>query len=122
EQAGIDGIAEVIQTQAQAAEKAKDFGRALQLYESYVAQCAGASKMAEVKAHYEKLKADPAIVSSAKSQSADRECKGWLSAADNYIANNMGEKAKPFLQKILDKYGATPWAAEARKRMAAIRN
>jgi hypothetical protein len=122
EQARIDAIADAIQTQAQAAEKAKDFARALQLYESYVAQCGGATRAAEVKAHYEKLKSDPAILASAKSQSADRECKGWLSTADNYISNNMGEKAKPYLQKILDKYGGTPWAVEAKKRMAAIKN
>jgi hypothetical protein len=75
-----------------------------------------------VQAHYNELKADPKILASAKSQSADKECKSWLSTADNYLANNMSEKAKPYLQKILDKYAGTEWAAEAKKRLATINN
>ena len=63
-----------------------------------------------------------AIQASAKTQAADRECKGWLSTADNYISNNMAEKAKPYLQKVIDKYPNTPWAPEARKRLSAIKN
>jgi dienelactone hydrolase len=122
EQAKIDAMADAIQAQAEAAEKAKDFARALGLYESYVSQYAKATRFAEVKARYEQLKSDPAIQASAKTQSAERECKGWLSTADNYINNNFPDKAKPYLQKILDKYPGTSWATEAKKRLAGIRN
>jgi outer membrane protein assembly factor BamD (BamD/ComL family) len=122
EQAKIDATADAIQAQAQSAEKSKDYARALSLYETYVAQYAKATRFAEVKAHYEQLKSDPAIQASAKSQSADRECKGWLSTADNYINNNLAEKAKPYLQRILDKYPGTAWAAQAKERLARIKN
>jgi outer membrane protein assembly factor BamD (BamD/ComL family) len=115
-------MADAIQAQAEAAEKAKDYARALGLYETYVGQYAKATRFAEVKARYEQLKADPAIQASAKTQSAERECKGWLSTADNYINNNFPEKARPYLQKILDKYPGTSWAAEAKKRLAGIKN
>ncbi len=122
DQAKVDATADAIQTQAQSAEKAKDFARALSLYESYITQCTKATNFATVKAHYEQLKSNPAITASAKSQAADKECKSWLSTADNYLANNMSEKAKPYLQKILDKYAGTSWAEEAKKRMATIKN
>ena len=110
-----------METQAQAAEKSKDFARALPLYETYVAQFPNSAHFTAMKAHLEALKADKSIQASAKGQGADRECKGWLSTADNYLKNNMGEKAKPYLQKIVDKYGDTEWAAEAKKRLAEIK-
>ncbi len=121
ESAKLNATADAIQAQAESAEKSKEFARALSLYESYIAQCAGAAHFDLVKAHYETLKANPAILTSAKGQSADRECKGWLSTADNYLSNNMGEKARPYLQKIIDKYGDTPWGTEAKQRLAGIK-
>ena len=50
------------------------------------------------------------------------ECKGLLSTADNYIKNNLPEKAKPYLQKILDKHAETEWAKEARKRLEEMKS
>jgi acetyl esterase/lipase len=120
EQALIDAKAEGIESQARAAEKAKDYGRALSLYQTYVAKFPKASHFAAVKARYDALKGDKAIQALAKQQSADRECKGWLSAADNYIKNNLNDKARPYLQKILDKYGDTTWGEQARERLTAI--
>jgi predicted esterase len=122
EQAKLDTMADAIQAQAEAAEKAKDYARALSLYETYVGQYAKAARFAEVKARYDKLKSDATIQASAKTQAAERECKGWLSTADNYLNNSLPDKAKPYLQKILDKYPGTSWAAEAKKRLAGIRN
>jgi outer membrane protein assembly factor BamD (BamD/ComL family)/dienelactone hydrolase len=122
DQAKIDATADAVQAQAQAAEKSKEFARALALYETYVAQYPKATRFAEVKARYDQLKSNPAIQASAKTQAAERECKSWLSTADNYITNNMAEKAKPYLQKLIDKYPDTPWAPEARKRLSAIKN
>jgi predicted esterase/outer membrane protein assembly factor BamD (BamD/ComL family) len=122
DQAKLDATADAIQAQAQSAEKSKDFARALSLYQSYVTQCPTATRFAQVKAHFEQLKANPQIQTAAKSQAADRECKGWLSTADNYIANNMTDKAKPYLQKILDKYPNSQWAPEAKKRLTGLGN
>ena len=121
EQAKLDAKADAIEAGAQGAEKAKDYVRALTLYESYVAQFPKAAHFAAVKKHLDELKADKTIISSAKSQGADRECKGWMSTADNYLTNNMGDKAKPYLQKIIDKYGDTEWAIEAKKKIESIR-
>ena len=120
EQAKLDARAEAVESAAQSSEKVNDFAQALTLYEAYVKQFPAAGRFAAVKAHLEELKANKSLVNSAKGQSAERECKGWLSTADNYIQNNMNDKAKPYLQKIVDKYGDTEWAKEAKKRLAGI--
>jgi predicted esterase len=122
EQAKLEAHAHAIEAEAQTAEKAKDYARALTLYQTYVKQFPTASHFAAVKAHLDELNADKSIQSAAAGQSADRECKGWLQTADNYIQNNLNEKAKPYLQRILDKYGNTEWAAEAKKRLAQMSN
>lgn len=121
EQAKLDTRADGVEAQAQAAEKAKDYARAIPLYETYVAQFPKSAHYAAIKAHLDELKGNKAILASAKGQSADRECKGWLSTADNYIKNNMNEKARPYLQKIVDKYGDTEWAVEAKKRLGEMK-
>jgi len=121
EQAKLDARADAVETQAQTAEKAKDFARALPLYETYVVQFPNAAHFNAIKAHLDTLKADKTIQASAKGQGADRECKGWLSTADNYLKNDMRDKARPYLQKIVDKYGDTEWAAEAKKRLAEMK-
>jgi hypothetical protein len=121
EQAKLDATAEGIESQAAAAERAQDYARALSLYETYVTQYAKATHFAAVKAKYDALKGNKAILASAKTQSADRECKGLLSTADNYIKNNLPDKAKPYLQKIVEKYGETGWAKEAKKRLEEMK-
>jgi predicted esterase len=121
EQAKLDARADAVETAAQGAEKVKDYSRAISLYESYVAQFPKSAHYAAMKSHLDELKANKSILASAKGQSADRECKGWLSTADNYIKNDMGEKAKPYLQKIVEKYGDTDWAAQAKKRLAELK-
>ncbi len=122
EQARLEARAKAVEAEAQLAEKAKDYARALTLYQTYVKQFPTASHFAAVKAHLDALLADKSIQSAAAGQTADRECKGWLQTADNYIQNNMNEKAKPYLQRIVDKYGDTAWAAEAKKRLAQMSN
>ena len=121
EKAKLDARADGVEAQAQAAEKSKDFARALPLYETYVAQFPNAAHFAAMKIHLEELKANKTLLASAKGQNADRECKGWLSTADNYLKNSLPEKAKPYLQKIVDKYGDTQWAVEAKTRLAEIK-
>ena len=70
-------------------------------------------------AHSEQL--PPQALQSITSQIADRECRSWLALADSYIMNDGADEAKPILQKILDKYGKTSWAEDAKKRLAKMK-
>ena len=51
----------------------------------------------------------------------DRECKKCLNMAENYLRAGLTDKARQYLQRILDRYPDTPWAAKARKRLAEIK-
>ncbi|MEE8385567.1 MAG: tetratricopeptide repeat protein [Dehalococcoidia bacterium] len=53
-------------------------------------------------------------------QQIDRQCKQSLNMAENYLRAGKPDKARQYLQKILDRYPDTPWAAKARARLAEI--
>lgn len=44
----------------------------------------------------------------------DRDCREWLSLARNYIRAGMPEKAIPYLKQVIERYGDTEYAKEAR--------
>jgi hypothetical protein len=107
--------------QAQAAETAKDYAKAMGLYDRIVkgfekADCAPAAKV-----RLDAIKGDPAIQAGIHGQEADRDCRSWLAMADNFQKAGATDKAREYLQKILDKYGDTPWAAKAKERLAALK-
>jgi len=53
-------------------------------------------------------------------QKIDRQCTQCLIMADNYLRAGMADMARQYLQKILDRYPDTPWAAKARARLGKI--
>lgn len=50
----------------------------------------------------------------------EKECKAWTSMADGYIKAGAKSKAKPILQRIIDTYPDSPYAAAARRKLAGI--
>jgi predicted esterase len=120
-QTQLDAKADLHEKRSLALETAKEYARAFEAYDSYQKQFPKATRFSAVKAHYDDLKANKEIAATAFSQAADRECKGLLSTADNYVKSDLPDEAKPYLRKILDKYGSTPWAAEAKARLAKIK-
>jgi len=66
------------------------------------------------------MRADPEVMRQIRMEAAERDCKGWLSMARNYIQTGMPEKAKPYLDKVLQQYPDTLYAEEAKKLLAKI--
>jgi len=71
------------------------------------------------------MKADKQLMARIRLRAAEKDCKGWLSMARNYVKAGyvkagMPDKAKPYLKDILAKYPDTPFAEEARKLLAEI--
>jgi hypothetical protein len=120
ERAQLNDGAEAMEAIAEAAEKTKDYKRAIGLYERYVREFQKADRYKAVKAHLEAMKADKKIAAAIRGKIADGDCKKWLSLARNYLNVNMPQRAKPYLKKIIDKYGDTEYAAEAGKLLAKI--
>ncbi len=52
---------------------------------------------------------------------ADKECPNLLQSSKNYASNNQPKQAIEKLQIILDKYGSSKYAEEAKKRMAELK-
>jgi tetratricopeptide (TPR) repeat protein len=50
-----------------------------------------------------------------KVDDADRKCREYLSMARNYIRAGMPEKAIPYLKQVIEQYGDTDYAKQARE-------
>jgi dienelactone hydrolase len=119
-QAEIDGRAGALEAKCEAAEKAGDYALAIKLYEKYVADFSGASRYNTVKARLEKLRSDKSIQADIRAKQAEKDCKGWYSMAENYIKAGFRDKARKYLNRIIDKYGDTDWGKKARTRLSEI--
>lgn len=62
----------------------------------------------------------PAAGPSAKEEEIARSCQGWLSLARSYKAAGKKEKAREYLQKIIDTYPDTPHAKQARRELGRL--
>jgi len=113
--------ARTLQEQAQAAELAKDYALAIRLYEQLAAACPKSDLAAAAKARADALKADKAVAASIREREAQRDCRSWLSMADNFIQAGHPEKAREYLKKIIDKYPDTEWGRQAKERMNKLK-
>ena len=120
EQSGINTSAKALEDQARAHEDAKDYAKAIELYEQYVARFEKADRFAEVKARLEALKSDKAIQATIRNTAADRDCRNWLGMADNFLKAGMKDRAREYLRKILDQYPDTEWGKQAKERMKKV--
>jgi predicted esterase len=119
-QARIDGEAEALERKACTAEEAGEFAEALRLYGEYVAKFGEATRYGEVVARYEALRGDEGVQASMRDEEADRCCNNWLNMADNFLQAGLPEKARPYLELIIETYGDTEWAAKARERLESL--
>jgi tetratricopeptide (TPR) repeat protein len=121
EQARADAAASAEESAARTAEKLGDFKRAIAIYERYVVAYPTSAHLAQVREHLATLKSDKSIQAGIASKSVDDQCKSCLGMADNYIRTGYPEKARPYLQKVIDEYPGTSYAAAAKKELAEIR-
>jgi predicted esterase len=119
-QARIDADAATLEGQALAAENAKEFSKAIKLYEQYLTTFPKATRLAEVKARLDALKNDKTLVGAVRDKEAERDCRGWLQMAANFAAADNAPKAREYLQKILDTYPGTSWADKATEQLKKL--
>jgi tetratricopeptide (TPR) repeat protein len=67
------------------------------------------------------IEADESIMKSIREVAAARDCKRWLSLAKNFIGNNLPDRARPYLEKIIATYPGTRWAEQAAKLLADLK-
>lgn len=121
EQSRVDEAADALAAQAQAAEQAKDFGRAVSIYEKYLTAYPGATRASEVKARVEAIKSDKTITAAIAAGKVDKDCKAWMSLANNYTKAGMWPKARTYLNRIIETYPDSEYAEAARKKLDEMR-
>ena len=66
------------------------------------------------------MRADPALLATMQNAAAEKDCLGWISMAKNFIKAGHGDKAAPYLEKVIGKYPDTDYAKEARQLLDTI--
>ena len=85
-----------------------------------------AAKFAETKAGQaaaekaKTMRADPALMKKITNTAAEKDCKGWLSMARSFIKAGMPEKARPYLERVIEKYPDTDFAQQAKDMLATL--
>jgi tetratricopeptide (TPR) repeat protein len=77
-----------------------------------------AGKAAAEKAR--KMRADKTVTASMQGDAAERDCKGWLSMARNFLKAGMKDKARTYLQKVVTEYPKSTFANEAKEMLAKM--
>ena len=121
EQARSDAAAAADETAARTAEKQGDYKRAIAIYERFVTVYPSHSHIAQIRERLAALKADKSIQAGIASRAVDDQCKSALGMAENYIKAGNPDKARPYLQKVIDEYPDTAYATTAKKELADIK-
>ncbi|MBE3098497.1 MAG: redoxin domain-containing protein [Planctomycetes bacterium] len=61
------------------------------------------------------LRADPDVMKKIQNDAAEKDCKGWMSMAKNFIKAGLLEKARPYLEQVVQKYPDSDYAKEAKE-------
>jgi predicted esterase/outer membrane protein assembly factor BamD (BamD/ComL family) len=121
EQARIDTAADKAEAEAMAAETAHNYKQAINDYQAYVNSYPKSHRIDQVRDHLAELQADKKIQAAITAKQADSDCQSWLSMAQNYIDSGSPQSARPYLQRVIDKYPNTKYADTAKKELDSIR-
>ena len=120
EQARMSAAADADESAARAADKQGDFKRAIALYQHYLAAYPTGRGVADIRQRLTSLQSDKTVQASIASRAADDDCKSWLGMAENYIKSGLNDKARPYLQKVIDTYPDTAYAVRAKKDLSDL--
>ena len=108
---------------AKAEEDAENYGEAVRLYEKVLR--IWPNEIAALKAEHavRRLRSDPKIAELLKEHAefeASKVCPGWINIAHNYRINADRDRAREYLQRVIDKFPDTSYAEEARKKLKEL--
>ena len=110
QRARTDAEADALEAQAIAAQQAGKHDKAIDLYRQYLARFPDATRAQQVRT----------ACSALYQEQARRRCRVWLNLAENFLRAGNAARARAYLQRILNTYGDTPFAAAARERLAKL--
>ena len=93
----------------------------LQAYDALATQHPGTKAAATAAAKAEAMRADKGLMASIANEAAEKDCKGWLSMARNFMNAGLKDKAKPYLEKVITQYPDSSFAEQAKEMLAKIK-
>ena len=117
ERAEAETAADDLEKRAQAAERAGDYAEAISLYQQYLDKFPQGDRREFITKYLAALKSSDVV----REQMAGKECEKLLKLARSYIKAGLPDKARPYLNKIIEKHGTTRWANEARTLLRQIK-
>jgi Tetratricopeptide repeat len=110
-----------ILAQAEAAERKKAWKKALEAYRSCAKQYPGTEAGKKAQAKVAEFESSDEIMGKIRGAAAAKDCGGWLNLAKNFISNNVPERAKVYLRKVIDNYPGTTYAREAQELLDGLK-
>jgi tetratricopeptide (TPR) repeat protein len=103
------------------ADEKQDYGKALDAYR----KCAEGypdtdSGQAAAKRQAE-MEADETIMGAIREAAASKDCTRWLNLAKNFISNNVPDRAKVYLEKVIQTYPGTSYARQAQELLDKLK-
>lgn len=93
------------------------YTEALSRYEAFAKKYSGAEVGRTAAEKAEAMRADDEIMSVVREKEAEKECTGLFNMARSYMANEKPDKAREYLQQIVDDHPATIYAKKAMEDM-----
>jgi len=95
-------------------------GALLKAYDALAKAHDGTKASATAAAKAKAMRADTTLMASITNQAAEKDCKGWISMARNFINAGMKDKAKPYLDKVIAQYPESAFAEQAKEMQTTI--
>ncbi|HPD16967.1 MAG TPA: prolyl oligopeptidase family serine peptidase [Planctomycetota bacterium] len=100
---------------------AKDYLAAARAFDSLASGYEGTPSAAEARTQADALRNDPTLGPKLREAAAAEDCRRWMTMARNYLNSSRPEGAAPYLQKIIETYPNTSYAAEAKALLPSAR-
>lgn len=113
----------ILFTEAQVLEDAGDYARAKEAYERIIERYPEELAALRAEKRLEAFGKDPEIAAAldeGRKVLADEKCPRWLNLADNFIINKQPQRAKEYLERVIEEFPDSEWAGKARVKLASL--
>jgi TolA-binding protein len=118
-----DSAPALILAEAEELDKAKEYLRAKIIYKQVVSRYPRSLEAMKARKRIEQFNQD-IVISKALTESLEKEAAlkapVWMNMSDNFLKNKMPERARQYLDMIVEKYPTTEWADKARKKLEEL--
>jgi len=110
-----EALAELEEKSAEMAPEAR-----LKAYEALAEAHPGTEAGSAAASKAQAIRNDETLMARIADRAAEKDCKGWLSMARNFLKADRPAKAEPYLKKVIENYPDTDFARQAKEMLDTI--